>query len=70
MNKVFKIYHQNELLITYKKKKFYENLGDAKIAAKSYIKSKNLKLHKDERYHFDEFKIKEFELVERAEHPL
>ena len=72
MTNSFIIYHTGIPLITYKTKIpiHHPTLGAAKIAAKNHIKSKNTKLTKDRKLHFDEFVIKEFELVEKTTHPL
>lgn len=66
------IFKEGVPVSTYKLKRpmYYESLGDAKTAAKTHIKSKNTKLEKPNKLHFDEYCIMEFELIEKNKHPL
>ena len=48
----------------------YSTLGEAKAAARNYVKYKNRRLSKSEKLHFDDFRVIEYELVEKVQHKL
>lgn len=71
MNKVYVILDKNNQVVVTKRVSWcYQSLGAAKTAAKLYIKHKNLRRSKTEKLHFEDFKIVEFELVEKTHHPI
>lgn len=72
MNKVYVIYDENDNIVVTKKNNSwtYKTLGHAKTAAKLFIKHLNKKLEKQFRIKFEEYKIIEYELVEKVIHPL
>lgn len=72
MTRVYVIFDENDnILVTNKNSSWtYKTLGAAKTAAKLYIKYINSKLEKQFRIKFEEYKIIEYELVEKVIHPL
>ena len=74
MNKIYLIRDLNgnpiKSLGNYNKTWCYKTLGNAKTAARRYVKNKNRFLQKDERISFEELKVVECNIIKEQDHPI
>lgn len=72
MNRIFIILDKNgDIVVTRRNTSWtYKSLGAAKTAAKLFIKHKNRRLNREHALRFEDFNVVEYELNEKAWHPL
>lgn len=70
MNKLFYIKDQDGEILSIRRKKYYDRLGDTKRALKEYISRTNSKKPKLDRLHYESFEVVECEMVVREVHKI
>lgn len=68
--RIYRLFHNDYPLVGRDKNHLYFALGAAKTAAKNYVKLKNKRLPKNQKIHFEDMQIVEYDLVEKEIHPI